>query len=279
MIIKCWGSRGSISVSGQEYNKYGGDTTCLEIRTQSDDIIIVDAGTGIRRLGNQLLKEGRHHFHFIFTHAHWDHIIGIPFFKPLYDPQIHLQMHQGPFDRFYIQKILTRVMDPPYHPVPYAKSQAHIENKENHRDKFEIGSVTIEPIPLSHPNGGSGYKITEAGKTFVFLTDNELGYVHPGGLSVDEYIKFSAGADLLIHDGEYTPEEYEKLTRFGHSDYSDVLDLAHKAEVKHLGLFHINQDRTDDAMDAIIDACRKTIEAQKYQYQVTAVGADMTFQL
>ena len=102
MYIKCWGSRGSTPVSGKNYLKYGGDTTCIEIRTKNDDIIIVDAGTGIRRLGNQLIAEGRYRYSFIFTHAHWDHLMGFPFFKPLYFKHAELQMHRCPFQSKFV---------------------------------------------------------------------------------------------------------------------------------------------------------------------------------
>jgi len=100
MYIRCWGSRGSIPVSGKKYAKYGGDTTCLEIRTKSNDIIIVDAGTGIRRLGNQMMKEGFTKFHLVFTHAHWDHVLGMPFFKPIYLPQSQFRILRCPFPSY-----------------------------------------------------------------------------------------------------------------------------------------------------------------------------------
>ena len=100
MVITCWGSRGSIPVSGEEYNKYGGDTTCLEIRTKSDDIIIVDAGTGIRRLGNKLIDETRNTFNFLFTHAHWDHLMGLPFFKPLFEKETQIKTFRCPYSGF-----------------------------------------------------------------------------------------------------------------------------------------------------------------------------------
>ena len=102
MWIKCWGSRGSIPVSGAEYLKYGGDTTCMEIHSDSGEIIIVDAGTGIRRLGNHLMKENLLKYHFIFTHAHWDHLMGFPFFKPLYSEDAVLQMHRCPFQKTFV---------------------------------------------------------------------------------------------------------------------------------------------------------------------------------
>ena len=108
MKITCWGSRGSIPVSGKEYLKYGGDTTCLEIRTKSDDIIIVDAGTGVRKLGNKLMEEERYEYHFIFTHAHWDHVMGFPFFKPIFSERAKLMAHKCPFHSQFVETVLSK---------------------------------------------------------------------------------------------------------------------------------------------------------------------------
>ena len=279
MHIRCWGARGSIPVCGKEYIKYGGDTTCLEIRTRSGEIIIVDAGTGIRRLGNQLIAEGRYHYNFLLTHAHWDHLMGFPFFKPLFleHPEIH--MHRGPFHKRYMESMFSKVMAPPNFPVRYSDLKASIVYEAGRPDKFEIGSVTVIPIPISHPNTGKGYKFTEDGKSFVFLTDNELGFVHPGGLTFEDYQRFCAGADLLFHDAEYTAREYKLLIEWGHSSYVDALRLAHHAGVKKLGLFHHNQERSDDEVDELVQACRKLIAEQKMSLECFAVGSAMSFEV
>ncbi|MEJ2285577.1 MAG: MBL fold metallo-hydrolase [Desulfobacterales bacterium] len=261
MRIKVWGSRGSIPVSGQEYLKYGGDTTCVEIRSNSGDVIIVDAGTGIRRLGTYLADENDRNLNFIFTHAHWDHLMGFPFFKP------------------FVETILSKVMAPPYFPVKYKDVTAQLTYPEACPLEFEIGSLTVTPIALSHPNGGSGYKFIEDGKIFVFLTDNELGYVHPGGLAFDDYLDFCSEADLLIHDAEYTPEEYKTFVDWGHSVYTDALNLALKAGVKKLGLFHLNQERTDRQMDDIVQDCRNRITDQGSILECVGLGCDMEFVL
>lgn len=274
MKIKCWGSRGSIPVSGKNYVKYGGDTTCIEIRTRSGHIIIIDAGTGIRRLGNRLVQEECSEFHFIFTHAHWDHVMGFPFFKPIFNPDSRFYMHRCPFQSQFVETVLTKVMSAPFFPVKFSELVAQIMHEDACPYVFEIGSVTITPIALSHPNSGAGYKFEEAGKTFVFLTDNELGYTHDGGLPVESYLEFSAGADFLIHDAEYTPEEYAKTITWGHTTYPEALDLAIRAGVKSLGLFHLNQDRTDDQVDRMVEDCRQTIAERKSDLTCFALGCD-----
>jgi ribonuclease BN (tRNA processing enzyme) len=279
MIITCWGSRGSIPVSGKEYLKYGGDTTCLEIRAKSGDIIVVDAGTGIRKLGNQLAEEKCSDVHFIFTHAHWDHLMGFPFFKPLYFKRTQLHMHGCPFHSKFVESILSKVMAPPNFPVKYTDIKAEMHYEKECPATLNIGSISIVPIPISHPNGGSGYKFSEDDKSFVFLTDNELGVVHPGGREFNDYVQFASQADLLIHDGEYTPKEYKIFKTWGHSVYTDVLDLAAEAGVKKLGLFHLNQERYDDDMDEIISECQAHLSAKGSGIDCFAVSCGMTFSI
>ena len=279
MKIKIWGSRGSIPVSGREYLKYGGDTTCLEILTKSGATIVVDAGTGIRKLGNKLAAENCFEINFIFTHAHWDHLMGFPFFKPLYFEETTIRMHRCPYHNKFVETILSKIMAPPNFPVKYSDITAQISYLQACPTTFDIGSVTVAPIALSHPNGGSGYKFTEDGKSFVFLTDNELGYIHPGGLGFNDYLEFAGGADLLKHDAEYTPEEYSSYIEWGHSVYTAALDLAMKGAVKKLGLFHINQERTDEQMDEIVRICRDRINAGGDSLECVGVGAGMEFEL
>ncbi len=279
MLIKCWGSRGSIPVSGKEYIKYGGDTTCIEIRTKNDDIIIIDAGTGIRRLGNQLIEENHYKYHFLFTHAHWDHLMGFPFFKPLYMAETEIKAYRCPFPGKYVEKMITRVMTPPNFPIRYSDLRAEITYADGCPEQFEIGPMSVVPINLSHPNGGSGYKFIEDDKTFVFLTDNELGFIHNSGLTKESYMDFVSGADLLIHDAEYTPEEYKTVIEWGHSTYSDALDISMGGGVKTLGLFHINQERTDTEMDKIVDSCRQIVSDNNSSLECFGVSCNMAFEL
>lgn len=279
MRITCYGSRGSIAVSGPQYLKYGGDTTCMEIRTREDDIIIVDAGTGLRPLGNQMKKEGRLDFDFLFTHAHWDHLMGFPFFKPLFDPNARVRMEGCPFARKYVEKLIERVMAPPNFPILPSAIQAKIEYQESCPTLFSIGSVDVVPIPLSHPNRGSGYKFIEDGKSFVFLTDNELDFHHRGGISFDEYAAFCRGADLLIHDAEFTPEEYKTTRGWGHSQFTRAVELGLAAGVKKLGMFHLNQDHSDEQIDSMVAEARRIIAAQGSIMECEAVACGMVFTL
>jgi len=279
VVIKCWGARGAIPVTGREFIKYGGDTTCFEIRTKNDDIIIIDAGTGIRRLGNQLLAENRSHLNIIFTHAHIDHLWGLPFFKPLYHKGVFINIYGCAFAQKSTREILSKSMSPPYFPINFNDIKAKILYLGACKKKFNLYSFEVTPIKLSHPNKGLGFKFVEDNRSFVFITDNELTYKHSGGLKYEDYLQFSSGADLLIHDGEFTPEEYKTTKKWGHSVYTDALQLALDAKVKRFGLIHHNQDRTDDQLDKIVEECQQIIKAKKSSLKCFAVAADMVMQL
>jgi len=280
MIIRCWGSRGSTPVSGGQYLRYGGNTTCLEIRTNDDQILIVDAGSGIREAGNSLIADNRYNLTLLLTHAHWDHILGFPFFKPIYSRKTRLNIWGCPFTQKSIKKMFSPLMAAPNFPVKYDNIHAKISyNRVCFKQNFNFGSMRITPIALSHPNQGTGYKFEEDGKTFVFLTDNELGHRHKGGLDFKKYLEFSRGADLLFHDAEYKKEEYKKARGWGHSCYTDALRLALEAEVKKLGLFHHNQERIDDDIDAMVNDCRKIIKKSGSKMECCAVAQLMEFKL
>jgi phosphoribosyl 1,2-cyclic phosphodiesterase len=275
MLIKCWGARGSIPVSGPEYLKYGGDTTCIEIRTKNDEIIIVDAGSSIRRVGNKLVAEGRLDFTMLFTHAHWDHLMGFPFFKPLYSSKSRITICGCPFAQSTVKEMISRVMAPPYFPVKFDHIRANITYEGECYESFSVDTVTITPIYLNHPNQGLGYKFVEDGKSFVFITDNELSFKHPGGLDFDDYRDFATNADIFIHDAEYTEGDYKKTRGWGHTVYNDALRLALEANVKNFGLFHHNQDRTDDDVEQIVRDCHRIIEENRSPLECFAVYQNM----
>lgn len=259
MRVRCWGARGSIPVSGPEYVRYGGDTTCIEIRSRNDALLVIDAGTGIRRLGCQLVEEGRLDLTLLFTHTHWDHVLGLPFFKLLYNPKARINLYGSPGLQGNIAKLLTWVMAPPLFPVPFTALPSELTGYTWHGETLQVDSLKVSRIALSHPNLGAGYRVEEDGRSFVFLTDNELSQHHRGGRSFEEYAAFCKGADLLVHDAEYTPEEYPARRGWGHSHFEAVAQLARAAGVKTLGLSHHNQERTDDGVDELVRRCREAL--------------------
>ena len=273
MLIRCWGSRGSIAVSGFDYLKYGGDTTCIEIESDSGDHIIVDAGTGLRNLGNSIVSEGPRKIHMLLTHAHWDHLSGFPFFKPIYDEKCVIEVWGPQATQDSVRNIVGKTMEPPYFPIDLNDIHANIDFFDMEGNHLTIGSVDITAIPLNHTNQGAGYKFEEDGKSFIFLTDNELFHQHPGGPTRDEFVKFCKGSDILFHDAEYTPDEYKKTKGWGHTVYTQAIDLALEAGVKTLGLFHHNQDRTDKEVDEIERQCKRILRDKKESMRVFAVAA------
>ncbi len=275
MIIRCWGARGSIPVSGVEYLKYGGDTTCIELRTRNNEVVIVDAGSGIRKLGNQLISEGKSEINILFTHAHLDHLLGFPFFKPLYQSSSCISIFGCPCAQSSVKEMISEMMEPPNFPIQLDDIRAQVSFHEYCHESFTIDKLLVKPIKLSHPNQGLGYKFHEDGRCFVFLTDNELGFQHPGGATFDHYVRFCAGADLLIHDAEFSTEEYGHTRTWGHSTFVDAVNLALKAKVKALGLFHHNQDRVDDGVETIVRACKKIIADQGSNLECFAVNLGM----
>ncbi len=279
MFIKCWGARGSIPVSGKEYVKYGGDTACIEIMTKKGGIIIIDAGTGIKSLGDRLLREKKRNYNLLFTHVHWDHILGLPFFKPIYYKSSRIKIYGSSFAPNALQKLLARTMEVPYFPVSMSELKSQITFHGDYMNTFTIDSIEIIPIELSHPNHAAGFKFIEDGKSFVYLTDNELSFRHPGGREFKDYLEFSYGADLLIHDAECSEKEYNSVRGWGHSTYQEAIRLALEAKVKSFGLFHHNHSRTDFELDKIVENCEDIINKNNPGVKCVAIKQGMEIDL
>jgi len=257
MELKVWGARGSIPVSGPEYVRYGGDTTCAELRTDDGRMVILDAGSGLRPLGIRVLEDGLEDIHFLLTHAHWDHLMGFPFFKPLYRKGVRIHFHGCTYAQESVRTFLAATMRPPFFPVNLDDVQATLVFDEECGLDFPLLGMTCRSILLNHPNMGYGFRLTEGDRSVAFFPDNELSFAHPEGGSFEDYREFVRGVDLLVHDAEYTPEEYEAFSRgWGHSIYRDTVRLAAEAEVDRLLLWHLNQERTDDQADGLLEAAR-----------------------
>ncbi|TAN64092.1 MBL fold metallo-hydrolase [bacterium] len=280
MRIRCWGSRGSIAVSGKQYLKYGGDTACIEVRTDAGEIIIIDAGTGIRALGNEIVKSKNQTIHLLLSHAHWDHLSGFPFFKPIYKKDTTLKIYGPQNTRTSLKCIISKAMTAPYFPIEFEDINAKISLLGmGNKKEYDICGVKITTIPISHPNEGAGYRLEENGKSFVFLTDNELTYRHKTGCRYGDYVNFSKNADVLFHDSEYTRQEYKHTRKWGHSVYLDTLSLALEANVKTFGLYHHNQERTDKEVDAMVQDCKRIIAKKGSKMKCFAVATGTEIKL
>jgi phosphoribosyl 1,2-cyclic phosphodiesterase len=287
MLIRCWGARGSIPVSGPRFEKYGGDTTCMEIRSKRGEILIIDAGSGLRNLGYSLVKEKARKITMLFTHAHLDHLMGFPFFAPLFSSAMKLRLFGPRLNKSSFQDVMADFLDQPYFPVQLGDKdiRSKVEFVDIDVKPFTVGSFKIVPIELSHPkNGGRGYRIEEGKKSFVFLTDNELGYIHGGGRGFDDYVQFATGADLLIHDAEYTQKDYRHILAvseqpWGHSLFTDAVNLAVEAKVRRFGLFHHNQKRTDAQVDVMVKIARTIIRRKRSTVDCFAVGSSFALNI
>jgi phosphoribosyl 1,2-cyclic phosphodiesterase len=272
MKIIVWGCRGSLPVSGRDSLKYGGNTTCVEMRLKDGTIIVLDAGTGIRRLGQKLIKdENLNEIYLLLTHSHWDHLMGFPFFLPAYSKRFTIHVRGGPIAKESVRRYLSHQMEPPYFPARLSAMKAEFSFTNGIPLVKRIGSAEIHPIPLSHPNGGYGFKIVEEDKSFVFLPDNELDFPHEGSRKKSDYITFCREADLLFHDAQYTPSEYQKAQGWGHSSFTAAMNLAMSARVKRFGLFHHDVDHSDATIEKIVRVCR--MMALKKGISVDCFGA------
>jgi len=258
MQVTFWGTRGTLPVPGPDTVRYGGNTTCVTVLTEQGELVILDAGTGIRNLGKLLAAQsGPRSATLYLSHSHWDHIQGFPLFAPAYDAQFSLTVLGCKEHRTSLRDILARQQDSPVFPVPLDALHANIEIGDYCVDWFTHGSVRIRTTRLIHPGGACGFRIEENGRSLVFMTDNELP---DSGPEWDRFVSYCKGADLLIHDAQYTDEELAEHKGWGHSSITQAVELALEAGVKQLALFHHDPDRTDAELDTLVAACDSAIE-------------------
>ncbi len=264
--VRFWGVRGSIPTASRDSVGYGGNTPCLEVHvTGIEDIFIWDGGTGLRELGRSLQRSGSPvHGYLCFSHFHWDHIQGLPFFEPAYAPGNAFTLVGPAQPTAGLVTILGGQMASVYFPVGLEHFGAHLAFQEIDEGTVTLGGVQFDTLSSLHPGRSLVYRLNHGGKRVVYATDNELplGWKAAGGATaheVDRFIRFFGDADLLIHDAQYTPEELARRGGWGHSAWTDVLDIAVAAGVKRLVLFHHDPDHSDSTLDGIGVAARQRI--------------------
>jgi len=279
MDIRFWGTRGSIPAPGPYTLEFGGNTTCLEVVLRSGRRIVIDGGTGIRLLGEQLkTKVATIRLHLLLTHNHWDHLIGLPFFFPIYREDSEIKIDGWPLAFQALKRVFDDHMGDGFFPVAFEQLKAHITfaNKIA-RSPQVLDDVEIEALPLNHPQGCLGFRFQEEGHILVFITDNELGL--DGGYRFPDFVKFARGADLLIHDAQYLPEEMPVHRGWGHSTYEEAVQLALEAGAKTLLLTHHDPSRTDEQVRAIIGRAREMAAASGGQLTVDGAREGDEFSL
>jgi phosphoribosyl 1,2-cyclic phosphodiesterase len=260
--------RGSIATPGPTTVRYGGNTSCVEVR-YGDEIIILDAGTGLRALGKSLLREFKNrplNLTLLLTHTHWDHIQGLPFFGPIYNPRCRLRILGCEGARKGLVAALTGQMESTYFPVPFNRLPSNIQIEEFKDFNFSVGSVRIQAQRANHPGLCVGYRLYSQGGLIAFLPDAEP---RTGGLDRD-LIEFVRGADALILDAQYDRAEYRAHVGWGHGCVDDAVALALQSGVKHLHLFHHDPDHNDRRIDQLVKHARALVSQQKGRLQVSA---------
>jgi phosphoribosyl 1,2-cyclic phosphodiesterase len=253
VIVRLWGTRGSVASPGPETVRYGGNTACVEVRTD-DALLILDAGTGIRRLGATLREyEGR--IDLLLTHLHLDHLQGIGFFEPCFRPEVELHIWGPPSTTLDLRERLSRYLSPPLFPVLLRDLGSHVSLHDVPAGPFRVGSVTVTGEAIIHPGPTVGYRISRAGHTLAYLPDHEPALGAPSFPLSPAWTsghRLAEDADLLIHDAQYTVEEYPSRVGWGHSSVQHTWAFARQAGVHRVVTFHHDPSHADDQLDEMV---------------------------
>lgn len=272
VAVRFWGVRGSIACAERCIARYGGNTSCVEVRC-GDDLLILDGGSGIRKLGKALVdQQAPVEAEVLLTHCHIDHICGLPFFAPCYLPSSRLRFWAGNLHPpGGLARALRQMMSDPLFPTGLENFTAHVEFRD-----FRVGEilaprpgVTVRTAPLNHPGGATGYRIEYGAHTLAYITDTEH---HPGVLD-PHVMALAQGVDLMIYDSNYTEEEWPAHIGWGHSTWQQGVRVAVAAQAKQLVIFHHDPDRTDDMLD------RVAAEAQRLLPNAIVAAEGMSLQL
>jgi phosphoribosyl 1,2-cyclic phosphodiesterase len=286
--IRFWGTRGSIAVPGPVALRYGGNTTCLEVRADGE-IIVLDAGSGIRPLGLALEKEFPTEptkLSLLITHAHWDHIQGFPFFKPAYNPKNQIRIFGFDGAGASFRQILAEPMKAPFFPIAMRELSAKVDIKKLSEMKFSLGKLEIHAAFVNHPGICVGYRIFTSVGSIAFLPDHEpyeffLHSARANNLSQEQakktaaneranLVEFLRGSDILVLDAQYTDEEYQCHIGWGHGSVSSAVSLALEAEVQTLLLFHHDPNHDDQMVDAMAKSARELVAKSGRPLEVAA---------
>ncbi len=282
MRIRFWGTRGSLPKPGRTTLRYGGNTPCVEVRAPDGTLIVLDCGTGAHGLGQALLT-GTHPVrgYLLLTHTHWDHIQGFPFFAPLFVPGNEWDIYapQGLGQR--LDQTLAGQMQYAYFPITLAHLGAAVRYHNLAEEAFELGGVRVTTRYLNHPGLALGYRLEAAGVSVVYATDHEPHSSHslgagagsePVHLEDRRHVEFLAGADLVIHDAQYTLEEYPAKRTWGHTPAELAVDFARAAGARRLALFHHDPLRDDEALDKLVTTCRSRAAGSPLEVLAAAEG-------
>jgi phosphoribosyl 1,2-cyclic phosphodiesterase len=251
MKVKVWGCRGSLSTPGPSTVRYGGNTSCLEVRTPTGAVIVLDAGTGIRTLGGALAGEKVKEIDLVLTHLHLDHIEGLGFFAPLFDPECVIRVWSPRPVGGSLHDQLASYLSPPYFPVPFDQIPAQISFHEIGEETWEVGGVQVASVVVRHPGSTVGYRLSQNGSSLAYIPDNEPALDRTSGLEV------AGGADVLFHDAQFTDDEYPTRVGWGHSAVSDFVTYLAEAAPARALMFHHDPSHADAKLEEMLAEVRR----------------------
>jgi phosphoribosyl 1,2-cyclic phosphodiesterase len=284
-LVRFWGTRGSIATPGPATVKYGGNTPCTEIRC-GQQLLIIDAGTGIRALGVSLMEEfaGKPiRGHIFVGHTHWDHIQGFPFFEPAFLPGNEFTIYSLRGAEKPLERIFRGQMDGDYFPVRLSEMQARLKFSELEAE-VDLGGPRVSYVFLNHPGVAVGFRVRFEGRSLTYISDHETyGRMNPGGPNPDpmdlEVANFAAHSDLLICEAQYTEQEYLKKRGWGHSTFLDALERTAQAGAKSVAIFHHDPSHDDPFLDGMENFCQQTIAERNYKFRCFLAREGMSVDL
>jgi phosphoribosyl 1,2-cyclic phosphodiesterase len=249
--LTVWGARGSIASAGPDTQRYGGNTACVEVAADHDEVLVLDAGTGMRQAGLAHAGDGRP-VHVLLTHLHMDHIQGLGFFRPLFEPGRVVHIWGPPSTTLGLRARLTRYMSPPLFPVRLTDLGSMVALHDVHDEPWRIGALTVTAATVIHPGPTVGYRIATDRATIAYLPDHEPTLGGFGGSDWTSGYDLASGVDLLLHDAQYTAAEYEQRVGWGHSSIEHAVTFADLARVERLALIHHEPEHSDEQIDEIL---------------------------
>jgi phosphoribosyl 1,2-cyclic phosphodiesterase len=279
MRLKIWGCRGSVPTPGPGTVRYGGNTSCVEVSLGDENVLVLDAGTGIRGLGFELLERGVRRVHLFLTHLHLDHLEGLRFFAPMWDERVTLDIWGPPSTVLSLQERIARSFSPPLFPVDLREVPARVTFRDLPRERWTIEGWSLSAALVVHPGPTVGFRIEADGASLAYLPDHEPALTGISGRSTDwiSGASIAKDVDLLLHDAQYFEDEYQRSIGWGHSSVADAVAFARAVGARNLMLFHHEPRHTDDSLDRLENRAQALVGPKENQPTLAREG--MVFEL